>query len=174
MSMETALRESAVAERHARDLVECARPIGAADRILALGCGTGAVARILRERLGGAASIVGVDDWRQGNAVALPFADGSFDLLLLQEMLPLLPDRMARLREVRRVLSPGGRVLASTCQPRIEEPFDGAALGQALTGAGFTDVHVETNVATAIAPRKEQHIQIRVETHGGNHDVRDR
>jgi SAM-dependent methyltransferase len=128
----------------------------------------------LRERLGGAASIVGVDDWRERSAVALPFADGSFDLVLLQEMLPFLPDRMAALREVRRALSPGGRVLASTGEPRVEHPFDGAALGQALTEAGFTDVHVETNVATAIAPRKEQHTQIRVETNGGNHDVRDR
>src|SRR6266481_2595365 len=101
MSMETVLREPAVAERHARDLVERARPIGASDRILDLGCGTGIVARVLRERLGGAASIVGLDmspamierarsiapelDWREGNALALPFADGSFDLVLCQE-----------------------------------------------------------------------------------------
>src|SRR5258706_6948119 len=79
----------AVAERCARDLVERARPIGASDRILDLGCGTGIVARVLRERLGGAASIVGLDasppiiaeapsiapelDWRQGHAMVLPF-----------------------------------------------------------------------------------------------------
>ena len=111
-------------DRYARDLVERARPIGASDRILDLGCGTGIVARVLRERLGGAASIVGVDasppmietarsiapelDCREGNAMALPFADGSFDLVLCQEMLQFVADRMAALREVRRVLSPGG------------------------------------------------------------------
>src|SRR6266550_4819807 len=114
--METDVRESALAERGAHDLVERARPIGASDRILDLGCGTGIVARILRERLGGATSIVGVDaspamietarslapeiDWREGHAVALPFADESFDLVLCQEMLPFVPDRMAALREV--------------------------------------------------------------------------
>src|SRR3954452_18089059 len=102
MSKETVLRESAVAERYARDLVERARPIGAAERILDLGCGTGIVARVLRARLGGAATIVGVDasppmiekarsiepelDWRVGNVMALPFADGSFDLVLCQAM----------------------------------------------------------------------------------------
>src|SRR5947207_10766704 len=101
MSQESALPESAVAERYARDLVERARPIGPSDRILDLGCGTGIVARVLRERLGGAASIVGLDasapmlakaraiapeiEWREGNAAALPFPDESFDLVLSQE-----------------------------------------------------------------------------------------
>ena len=105
-------------------------------------------------------------DFREGNAMALPFADGSFDLVLCQEMLQFVPDRLAALREVRRVLSPGGRFLASTWRPRSEQPFhdalgrvaerhlgksnderlslDGAALGHALTEAGFTDVRVET------------------------------
>ena len=104
MSLQTALSQPnaadayersvvpAVFERYARDLVERARPIGASDRILDLGCGTGIVARVLRERLGGATKIVGVDvsspmiekarsiapeiDFRVGNAMALPFEDG--------------------------------------------------------------------------------------------------
>src|SRR5829696_3287152 len=148
--------ETAVVDRYARDLVERARPIGASDRILDLGCGTGIVARVLRERLGGAAKIVGVDasplmiakarsiepelDWRVGNAMALPFADGSFDLVLCQVMRHFAADHMAALREVRRVLSLGGRFLVSSYGPRREQPFEGAALGQALTEAGFTDV----------------------------------
>src|ERR1043165_1116380 len=88
----------AVFERYARDLVERARPFGPSDRILDLGCGTGIVARILRERLGGAARLTGVDvhapmlakaksiapdiDWREANAMALPFADRSFEVVL--------------------------------------------------------------------------------------------
>jgi ubiquinone/menaquinone biosynthesis C-methylase UbiE len=169
-------------ERYARDLVERARPIGASDRILDLGCGTGIVARVLRERLGGAANIVGIDksppmiekarsiapeiDFRLGNATELPFADGSFDLVLCQEMLQFVPDRLAALREVRRVLTPGGRFLTSTWRPRSEQPFhealgrvaerhlgrsndarfslDGPALASALIEAGFSDVRVET------------------------------
>ena len=58
--------------------------------------------------------------------MALPFADGSFDLVLCQEMLQFVPDRLAALREVRRVLTPGGRFLASTWRPRSEQPFHDA------------------------------------------------
>src|SRR5436190_20774621 len=129
----------AIFDRYARDLAERARPIGASDRILDLGCGTGIVARVLRERLGGAANIVAGDasplmiekaratapevDFREGNAMALPFGDGSFDLVLCQEMLQFVPDRRAALREVRRVLTPCGRFITSTWRPRSEQPF---------------------------------------------------
>jgi ubiquinone/menaquinone biosynthesis C-methylase UbiE len=171
----------AIFDRYARDLVERARPIGASDRILDLGCGTGIVSRILRERLGGAANIVGVDvsrpmiemarsvapeiDFREANAMALPFPDGSFDLVLCQEMLQFVPDRLAALLEVRRVLTPGGRFITSAWRPRSEQPFfealgrvaerhlgksndarwslDGPALAQALTDAGFADIRLE-------------------------------
>jgi ubiquinone/menaquinone biosynthesis C-methylase UbiE len=193
MSLEAALRQPsaadtyertlvpAVLDRYARDLVERARPIGPSDRILDLGCGTGIVARVLRERLGGAANIAGVDvntvmiekarsiapemDWHVGNVMALPFVDGSFDLVLSQEMLQFVPDRVTALREVRRVLSPGGRLLVSTWRPRSEQPFhealgriaerhlgephdprwslDGSALRQTLAQAGFVDIRLE-------------------------------
>ena len=196
MTLETAV------DSYARDLVERARPIGASERILDLGCGTGIVARVLRQRLGGAANIVGVDpsppmiekarsiepelDWRVGDAVALPFADGSFDLVLCHEMRKVMPDRIAALREVRRVLSPGGRFLVGAWRPRNEQPFDGVALIE----AGFADVRSETislielddvigaplvaDIAVAIAPQEEQHGTVRMQTTGGNHDVRDR
>src|SRR3954447_24287673 len=99
----------AIFKPYANDLVERARPIGPSDRVLDLGCGTGIVARVLRERLGGAARITGLDaappmismaksvapelDFREGNAMALPFADHSFDLVLSQQMLQFVPDR---------------------------------------------------------------------------------
>jgi SAM-dependent methyltransferase len=172
----------AIFEPYARDLIERARPIGASDRILDLGCGTGIIARVLRERLGGAASIVGVDantamiekaqsiapelDFRVGNVMALPIADGSFDVVICQEMLQFVPDRAAALSEVRRVLSPGGRFIVSTWRPRNQQPFhdalgrvaerhlgksndkrwslDGPGLGRALIEAGFIDVRMET------------------------------
>lgn len=132
----------AIFEGYARDLVERARPIGASDRILDLGCGTGIVARVLRERLGGAANIMGLDAsapmlekarsiapeivFREGNAMTLPFTDHSFELVLCQEMLQFVPDRAGALREARRVLSPGGRFLVSTWRPRSEQPFHDA------------------------------------------------
>ncbi len=172
----------AIFDNYARDLVERARPIGASDRILDLGCGTGIVSRILRERLGGAAKLVGVDvsaamiekarslapeiDFREANAMALPFPDGSFDIVLCQEMLQFVPDRLVALREVRRVLTPGGRFITSTWRPRGEQPLyealgriaerhlgksndkrwsvDASELQRALADAGFGDIRLET------------------------------
>jgi len=192
--MEIALRQPDIAEvfervlvpsifdRYARDLIERARPIGPSDRVLDLGCGTGIVARLLRERLGGAARITGLDvsppmiakarslapelDWREGNAMALPFADHAFDLVLSQQMFQFVPDRAAALREARRVLAPGGRLLASTWRPRAFQPLhdglgkvaehhlgtsndkrwslDGEALRALLVEAGFVDVQITT------------------------------
>jgi SAM-dependent methyltransferase len=105
-------------------------------------------------------------DWQEGNATALSFADRSFDVILCQEMLQFVPDRMAALREVRRVLAPGGRFIVSTWRPRREQKLyeamgavaerhlgapndkrfclDGNELRALLTEAGFVDVHVET------------------------------
>src|SRR5713101_6007951 len=147
-------------EGYARDLIERARPIGPSDRILDLGCGIGLVAAILRERLGGAAKIVGFDpsramiekarllapemDWRDGDVMALPFPADSFDLVVCQDMLRFVPDRVRALREVRRILSPGGRLLASTWRPHSDEPFDSTALRRALAEAGFLNIRFET------------------------------
>jgi ubiquinone/menaquinone biosynthesis C-methylase UbiE len=172
MTVQTAIHEADFAEvyerilvrgafdRYARDLVERARPIGPSDRILDLGCGTGIVARVLHERLGAAASVAGVDaspamlakarscapdvDWVDGDAAALPFADAAFELVLCQHMLQFVPERAAVLREVRRVLSPGGRFLASTW-------LEGDTLRAELSDAGFTEVRLETATFAELA-----------------------
>lgn len=189
---------SAALERYARDLVERARPIGPSDRILDLGCGIGIVACVLRERLGGAAHVVGLDanpvmlekarllapeiDWREGDLSTLPLAADSFDLVFCQDVLRFVPDHAGALQEVRRVLSPGGRLLASTWRPIDDASMqdgsssvdqraratkgtrwtlDAAALEKALTDAGFVDIRIETvrvperiaHVAIARAPQ---------------------
>ncbi|HEU0033927.1 MAG TPA: methyltransferase domain-containing protein [Kofleriaceae bacterium] len=190
--METALRQPDIADvferalvpaifaPYARDLIERIRPIGPADRILDLGCGTGIVARLLRERLGGAAAITGIDlsapmigkarelapelDWQVGDAAALPFRDRAFDIVVCQQMLQFAPDRDAVLREVRRVLSPGGRFVVSVWGARREQPLHdaiaavaerhlgpsrdrrfslaGAELRERLIAAGFADLRL--------------------------------
>lgn len=143
-------------DAYARDLVERARPIGPSDRMLDLGCGAGIVARVLRERLGAAASITGVDGdptsiakarvrapglaWVVSEPLALPFPDGSFELVFCHQTLQfarqLARDSAAVLGQVRRVLTPGGRFIAGG-------GFDGTTLRALLRAAGFVDVQVD-------------------------------
>jgi SAM-dependent methyltransferase len=61
-----------------------------------------------RERLGDRAGYVVAD------ACALPFADGSFDVVVANHMLYHVPDRPSALAEIRRVLARGGVLHAST------------------------------------------------------------
>src|SRR5207248_3148605 len=102
------------------------------ERILDVACGTGAATRLLAERVGPTGQVVGLDvnagmlaaaraavtnpvvEWHEANAQALPFADGAFDAILCQLGLQFFPDRPLALREMRRVLAPGGR-LALAC-----------------------------------------------------------
>jgi ubiquinone/menaquinone biosynthesis C-methylase UbiE len=110
------------------------------DRLLDIACGTGIVARVARERLGDAATVVGVDasagmlgvarrvapaiDWREGDAGALPLGDNErFDAVVCQQGLQFFPDRAAAAREMRRALEPGGRLAVSTWRPDDEIPF---------------------------------------------------
>ncbi len=47
----------------------------------------------------------------QGDATALPYADASIDAVALTAVLGEIPDPVAALREIRRVLKPGGRLV---------------------------------------------------------------
>src|SRR5687767_14361358 len=82
-------------------------------------CGTGVVARHGAEGVGPGGGVVGLDlneamlavarreypelEWRQGDAIALPFEDDSFDVVLRQAALMFIADRVAALREMGRV-----------------------------------------------------------------------
>jgi ubiquinone/menaquinone biosynthesis C-methylase UbiE len=61
----------------------------------------------------------------------MPFSDASFDLVLCQHGLQFFADRLEGLREMRRVLVPGGR-LALVVLRAVEETPGYAALSQAL------------------------------------------
>jgi ubiquinone/menaquinone biosynthesis C-methylase UbiE len=58
-----------------------------------------------------AAGVTNVEP-RQGDARSLPYADGTFDAAYLVTVLGEIPDQDAALRELRRVLRPGGRLVA--------------------------------------------------------------
>jgi SAM-dependent methyltransferase len=45
------------------------------------------------------------------DATSLPFKDGSFDAVLIRDLLHHLPDRLAALKQAYRVLRPGGHLL---------------------------------------------------------------
>lgn len=91
--------------------------------VLDVACGTGVVARTAADLAG---AVVGVDlntsmlavahrirpdlRWQHGDACALPFGDGSFDLVLSQAGLMFFGDRVAALREMGRVAGVRGRV----------------------------------------------------------------
>jgi len=91
-------------------------------RILDVGCGTGANLLMLSE-YGDAEGVDvsedalafcrerGLDKVRLGAAEELPYEDGTFDLVTALDVVEHLDDDLAGLREMRRVLRPGGRVL---------------------------------------------------------------
>ena len=108
------------------------------DRVLDACCGTGDLA-VEAERRGG--RVVGLDfsermlerarrksgtiEWVQGDALALPFSDGSFDAATVGFGVRNFADLEAGLRELNRVLRPGGRlaVLEITRPRGLLRPF---------------------------------------------------
>ncbi len=57
----------------------------------------------------------------QGNALALPFADGSFDRIVASEVLEHIPDDTTAIAELARVLVPGGTMAVTVprCGPEV-------------------------------------------------------
>ena len=154
----------------------------AGDRVLDVACGTGIVARQAQDRVGPSVRVIGVDpnaamlavarqvapeiDWREGNATSLPIGDGQVDVVFCQQGLQFVPDKLAAVRDMRRVLAAGGRIAVATWVPIEDVPlcrdmhavaerhlgpivdqrhsFGIAADLQALlTDAGFHDVRTE-------------------------------
>ncbi len=170
-------------------------PVREGARVLDVACGTGIVARSAASLLGAGGAVVGVDlnpgmlkvaaakapkggpsfDWREGDVAALPCPDDAFDIVLCQQGLQFFPDKPAALREMRRVLAPGGTLALcvwrtvehSPCNQataaalarhvtveeaiRIQAPF---ALGEPdvlrslMADAGFTGIEITEAVLT--------------------------
>jgi ubiquinone/menaquinone biosynthesis C-methylase UbiE len=134
-------------EVYADDLVARVAP-RAPKRVLELAAGTGVLTRRLAAALPDA-SLVATDlnqamidqaievgtsrpvEWRQADAMALPFDDGSFDAVVCQFGVMFFPDKALALAEARRVLTPGG-VLAFNVWDRLHENEFAAVIEAAL------------------------------------------
>lgn len=129
------------------------------ERVLDVACGTGLVARLAAPEVGPTGQVTGLDinenmlavarslppppgasvTWVEGDAGAMDFPDASFDVILCQQGLQFFPHKAAALREMHRVLVPGGRVLLSVW--KSEGPYN-VAVAQAL------ELHAGVETAT--------------------------
>lgn len=127
-----------------QDLISRAQPL-TATRVLDLACGTGIVCRTLAAQAKREMHLVGLDispsmlakaealademdipvQWHEACATCMPFPDGFFDLVLCQQGLQFFPSPHTALREVRRILKPGGLAVFSVWGPLAENPFYG-------------------------------------------------
>jgi SAM-dependent methyltransferase len=125
---------------------------GSPRRVLDLGCGTGQLALRIRDALPHC-DVVGCDfsrgmlaraaargpalRWVQGDALRLPLRDASFDAAVSTEAFHWFPDPQAALRELHRVLAPGGRLLVALVNPPFEVLSRAAALTSSWVGEPF-------------------------------------
>ena len=173
------------------------------ERVLDVACGTGVVARLASQQVGATATVAGLDvnpgmlavarsatppgmpiEWHEANAEALPIPDAAFDVVLCQMGLQFMPDKRAALREMRRVLVRGGRLILNVPGP-TPRPF--IIMGEALArhigaeaagfvnhvfslhetaeiqdlvgGAGFHDVSVQSDTKPLRLPAPEEFLR---------------
>ena len=107
------------------------------ERVLDVACGTGVVTRLAAEHVGADGTVVGLDanpdmlavarsqtrpdisiDWYEASAESMPLPDEGFDVVLCQMGLQFVADKVAALREMRRVLHAGGRVFVTGPGPK--------------------------------------------------------
>jgi SAM-dependent methyltransferase len=176
-------------------IVAEAAAITSGDRVLDVACGTGVLSREVALRAAAGGEVVGLDlnpgmltvarerstaiAWREGAAESLPFPDRSFDAVVSQFGLMFFQDRRAAIREMRRVLRPGGRlaiavwdglasmpafaaevalfqrVAGQRAADALRAPFvlgDRAALACAAAEGGIERPAIDTHAATAHFP----------------------
>lgn len=167
--------------------------------VLETAAGTGILTRAMATRLPESAHIVATDlnqpmldyakarqsgkgrvEWKQADALALPFKDQSFDAVACQFGVMFFPDRIKGYKEARRVLKPGGHFLFSVWDRISENDFvdtvtealatvfpddsprflartphgyhDAEQIRADLGAAGFTKVSIEAVDARSKAP----------------------
>jgi len=106
--------------------------------VLDVACGTGVLACAVADRVGLGGTVVGLDpneemlavarrksdriEWRTGRAESIPFPSESFDAVVSQFGIMFFDDPCAALREMIRVLRPGGRLAIAVCDALDHSP----------------------------------------------------
>lgn len=187
-------------EPYAADLASrlSPRPLS---RLLEIAAGTGVVTRALDAALPESVSVVATDlnqamleqaaaagtkravEWRQADAMRLPFSDESFDAVVCQFGVMFFPEKSVAFSEARRVLRPGGTFIFNVWDKISENEFadavtaglesvfpddpprflartphgyhDHRAIERDLAGGGFASPRIETVAARsrATSPR---------------------
>ena len=176
------------------------------ERVLEVACGTGMVARLAAQVVGPAGHVVGADvnesmlsvartvpqqhdgppiAWYHSDAAALPFPAAAFDVVFCHCGLEFFADRAAGLREMARVLVPGGRLVLRVWRALDRQPFyvallealerhlgagAGAPIRAAFTlaeagelralvgGAGFRQIHLRITTNLIRYPSPEAYV----------------
>jgi ubiquinone/menaquinone biosynthesis C-methylase UbiE len=172
----------------ARKLVELADP-SPGEQVIDAACGTGIGARLAAERVGPSGRVVGVDlepamvelaarldkkvaksAWHCASVLEMPLPDEQFDLCLCLQGLQFFPDRLAGLREMRRVLKSSGRLFASMWASLETSPAhhalvralerQGVDTAAARKGWSFSDPEAIRSAASAAGFRR---VELRTE-----------
>lgn len=131
------------------------------DKVLEIGFGPGVGIEHVHERLSGSGLIVGVDPsdvmlemaksrnaaavergtaaLLKGSVSQIPYGDAFFDKAYAMNSFHLWPDQEAGLREVRRVLRPGGRLVLSFYGPALKA-IKPESVREMLEKAGFAEI----------------------------------
>lgn len=170
------------------------------ERVLDVACGTGVVARLASQQVGATGTVAGLDinpgmlavarsvtppgmsiEWHEASAEAMPLPDASYDVVLCQMGIQFMPEKHAALREMRRVLVPGGRLILNVPGPTprlftimgealaqhvgaeaagfVNQVFslhDTAEIQDLVGGAGFHDVSVQSDTGRLRLPAPEE------------------
>ncbi len=151
--------------------VDLCAPLVRDRSVLEVGCGTGLLLRRLAPM---AREAVGVDlspgmlakararglTVVEGDARALPFPEGRFDVAVSFKTLPHVPDLAGSLRELARVVRPGGFVVAEVYNPNSLRALTKRLFARRVAGGTERDVFVRFDDARAFRAAMPPHTRL--------------
>ncbi|MCB0091967.1 MAG: methyltransferase domain-containing protein [Caldilineaceae bacterium] len=126
----------------AHDLLDAAA-LQPGERVLDVACGTGSVTRLIGPQIGPRGHLTALDlnadmlsaaqtyittatpsiRWLQADVLEMPVDNADFDVVLCQQSFQFFPDKLRALREMHRVLAPGGRLAFNISRGLAHNPY---------------------------------------------------